>query len=470
MNKWNKKLAAVLFSVAVAAGSLLSLNVTVQAAGYQRWDTVAEEERIQAAYTDSDKDNSKDKEEPPKKIHPRAWKKINGVCYNGSGEPIPGAITRGMDVSEWQGKINWKKVKNSDIDFALVRISHGTKKIDNRFEYNMRQAELAGIPVGTYVYSTATRTKEALAEAHLAIEKMKGYKVSYPVVYDLEYSEMGKQSKKQVARLALTFCNEVRKAGYYPMVYCNTNWYDYKIDWKSLAGYDVWLARYGDTIQAPPKDHYNYTIWQSTDGDGGGRLNPTRGLVAGVPKDCNVDMDFGYVDYTEKIMPRWQPRSDYVPSKEADISYDGNPYPGKTGWATENGKIYYYINDEKITGWKTIGGKTYFFHTKKNYMYKNKRTINSKGDIYYFGSDGARYEDGFHEIKINGKTETFYFKKDGKAHKGWLSLNGKKYYFYNGTAPLSGTRAENITLTSSTGTVSVFDENGVCVKQYKKEK
>ena len=87
-------------------------------------------------------------------MNPKAWKKINGVCYNGSGEIIPGAITRGMDVSEWQGNIDWKQVKKSDIDFAFVRISYGLTHEDYTYDENMTNAELAGVPTGTYVYST----------------------------------------------------------------------------------------------------------------------------------------------------------------------------------------------------------------------------------------------------------------------------------------------------------------------------
>ena len=96
----------------------------------------------------------------------------------------------------------------------------------------------------------ALSTTTALKEAQLAISKMQGYKVSYPVVYDLEYAKASKLSAKTVSEMALTFCNEVRRAGYYPMVYCNTNWYDNYIDWSLLSGVDVWIARYGDTIQS----------------------------------------------------------------------------------------------------------------------------------------------------------------------------------------------------------------------------
>ena len=101
-------------------------------------------------------------------VDKRAWRRINGVCYNGSGAEIPGVVTRGIDVSEWQGKINWQKVKNSDIDFAFIRISSGTDYMDKYYDYNMSSANAADLPVGTYVYSKATTTTAALKEAQLA--------------------------------------------------------------------------------------------------------------------------------------------------------------------------------------------------------------------------------------------------------------------------------------------------------------
>ena len=332
--KITKKFMTCLMAATITVGSYAS--PVMANPHYDRRDTVAEEEMVPAAGgAAADKGRSK--------VNAKAWKKINGVCYNGSGKVIPGAITRGIDVSEWQGNIDWTKVKKSDIDFAFVRISYGLNHYDYIYESNMIKAEQAGVPVGTYVYSTALSAETALKEAQYAIEKMQGYKVSYPVVFDLEYAKASNLSPKKVSQMALAFCNEVRKAGYYPMVYCNTNWYDNYIDWSLLSGIDVWIARYGDTIQAPDKDRYNYTIWQCTDGNTESGLNSTSGLVAGIPAGNDVDMDFGYVDYTKKITPRWKSLDSYVPAMKPDTgSNDGSQE--QTGLHQENGK-YYYVNE-----------------------------------------------------------------------------------------------------------------------------
>nr|WP_294664714.1 GH25 family lysozyme [uncultured Blautia sp.] len=461
------------------------------------------------------------------KVSPKAWKKIDGVCYNGSGKKVEGAITRGTDVSEWQGKINWQAAKQ-DLDFAFVRISYGTRHLDDYYEYNMTEAEAAGVPVGTYVYSLAKTNKEALAEAQLAIRQMQGHKISYPVAFDLEDEKtLGTLSKKEVSQIALTFCDEIRKAGYTPILYMNLNWYNNYVDWDVLegSGLDVWIASYGDTILAPNANNYKYTIWQCTAGDEVAGMIPTKKLIRGVPVENNVDLNFGYVDYTTRIVPRWYSQEGYTPATQP-LYKD----PKNNGWVTIKGKKYYYEDDVMVKGWKEIGGKYYCFSPSNGHMYKNKlikmdgtayyvdkngvrvegklvtkgrntyylgsdgkaltgmRRINRKyyyfsptsfamqknykyvassERIYYFGSKGYRIKNQFVTIKENGRKNTYYFGKSGRAYKGWHTIKGKKYYFYRGSGDGAGVRAQSVTLTSADGMVSVFDKYGVCIRQYK---
>ena len=92
----------------------------------------------------------------------------------------------------------------------------------------------------------------------------------------------------------------------------------------------------------------------------------------------------------------------------------------------ENGKTYYYVNNRKVTGVKKSPRKYYRFSTKTGAMYTNRRIVDTKGNICYYGADGARYANGFHKVKINGKMKTFYFSKSGIAHKGWATIGRKK--------------------------------------------
>ena len=263
MKNWKKWLSAGLLAAVLGAAGI-SAPATVSAnAGYlpyDRIDNLAPEETMARVRVFSGSTEGE---------AARAWKKIDGVCYNGSGKKIDGAITRGIDVSQWQETIDWKLVKK-DVDFAFIRLSYGLNRVDSKFDYNMTQAEAAGVPVGTYVYSLAKSNKEALAEAQLAIQKMKGHKVSYPVVFDMEDERtLGTKSKREISQIALTFCDEIRKAGYTPMLYMNLDWYNNFVDWSVLegAGIDVWIAYYGDHVLAPSTSTYKYTIWQGTAGD-----------------------------------------------------------------------------------------------------------------------------------------------------------------------------------------------------------
>ena len=104
----------------------------------------------------------------------------------------------------------------------------------------------------------------------------------------------------------------------------------------------------------------------------------------------------------------------------------------------------------------------------KRQMYKSRKVIAKDGNIYYAGSNGWCCNFGFKTITEDGKKNTYYFGKNAKAYKGWHTINGKKYYFYKGNTQGSAVMARNITLTSGSGVVSVFNKNGVCIKQYKK--
>ena len=522
MKNWKRLLSVGLLSAILGTGMILGQTSGINAQGmpYDRRDNLSPDEILPSVGA----------AEAEKSVSKKAWKKINGVCYNGSGKIIEGAITRGMDVSEWQGKINWQEA-SKDIDFTFIRISHSTKHLDYMYDYNMTEAEAAGIPIGTYVYSTATTNAQALAEAQLAIRKMQGYKISYPVAFDLEdEATMGKLAPKEISKLALTFCDEIRKAGYTPILYMNLNWYNNYIDWSVLegSGLEVWIASYGDTILAPDTSKYQYTIWQCTAGDEVPGMIATKKLISGVPVENNVDLNFGFVDYTTRIIPRWHSLESYVPAAKPLYS---DPKNEKNGWHTSKGKKYYYVDGAKVKGWKEIGGKYYCFSKVDGHLYKSRlvkdgddayyvnkegvrvtggkfvtkksktyyigrdgkaykgvRKINGKyycfntdtfvmeknykhiaanGNIYYFNSNGVRVKSKFISIRENGSTNVYYFGKSGKAYRGWHTIKGKKYYFYQGTGINAGARAQGIKLTSAAGIVSVFDKNGVCTRQYK---
>ena len=146
-------------------------------------------------------------------------------------EPKTG-VNNGIDVSKWQGKIDWSKVKNAGIDFAVIRIGfrgeNGKIYKDEYADYNIQQASKNGILVGVYFFSTAVNTNEAVEEAEWVRENIKLYSVSLPVVYDCEgfhnsSSRMYNLSNKQITDNALSFINKIKSLGYDAMFYASKN-------------------------------------------------------------------------------------------------------------------------------------------------------------------------------------------------------------------------------------------------------
>lgn len=197
----------------------------------------------------------------------------------------------GVDVSEHQGDIDWKKVKNAGYDFAIIRIGYrtyggGEIKLDSAYEKNLEKASAAGLKIGAYFYSQAVNTKEAIEEADAVIDALKPYDITYPVIFDWEliYGDSARTDKMTVEGLAdccTAFCERVKGAGYKPMIYQNKNTTMFKMDLPRLKDYDFWLAEYGEK----PSYYYDYQIWQYS----------SKGKVPGIPTE--VDLNISFVDY-----------------------------------------------------------------------------------------------------------------------------------------------------------------------------
>ena len=350
----------------------------------------------------------------------KVWAKVGSKCYNGVGKRIPGAFLRGIDVSEWQGQINWKKVAASNVDFAFIRAFYGTGRKDLFYETNMKSAQQAGIPVGVYFYSRALTYSETLKEAQTLIRALDGYLVSYPVVFDLEDETQDGFSTEKLTKMALVFCDEIRKAGYTPMLYCSTSWYQEHIDAGLLGDVDVWLAQFSDTSTGPDKSVFRYTIWQPTGGDVVPGMVSTKGLIDGIPVQNNSDIDFGYFDYTRTITPRSKAAEDYVPASV--------PLYQDDGWVRGT-EVRYYENGVAATGWKKIDGKYYLFG--KDGVLRTGVLVKSKaGNLYYAGEDGARVTSSL--VTVKGKT--YYFGSNGRAAKGKTKIGSAYYYFHKTSA------------------------------------
>lgn len=194
----------------------------------------------------------------------------------------------GVDVSSYQGEIDWAKVRESGIEFAMIRCGYrgyGSGQIvnDEKFHENMNGAIDAGLKVGVYFYSQAVTPEEAVEEAELTLSLIKDYTITYPVVYDWEIVSGDGARTEGISVEALTnctvaFCDTVKDAGYIPMVYQNKRISLLKLDLTALTDYDFWLAEYNSQATY----YYNYRMWQYC----------SDGNVPGIPTVCDMNICF----------------------------------------------------------------------------------------------------------------------------------------------------------------------------------
>ena len=176
----------------------------------------------------------------------------------------------GVDVSYYQGDIDWEKVAGQGIEFAFIRAGYrgyeqGTLNVDDKFKENLSGALKAGIDTGVYFFSQAISEEEAVEEAEFVLDMIEGFNITMPIVYDPETIQDAKArtdevTKEQFTANAAAFCERIKEAGYEPMIYANMLWEAYQLDMKQLASYDFWYADYEDMPQSP----YDYDIWQYT--------------------------------------------------------------------------------------------------------------------------------------------------------------------------------------------------------------
>lgn len=213
---------------------------------------------------------------------------------------------KGIDVSKWQGTIDWQKVKQAGIKFVMIREGYGKDGKDKKFEDNYSGAKKAGIPVGVYHYSYADSVEDAKKEAEFCLKNINGKQFEYPICFDIEDKEQLKLNNRQRTDIVKAFCGEIEKAGYYAMFYCNLNWINnYLCKSELLEKYDFWLAQWGTS-----RPSINCGIWQNSD----------TGKIDGISGNC--DLDIAYKDYPEimktKGLNGYGKNSEYYTIKKGD--------------------------------------------------------------------------------------------------------------------------------------------------------
>lgn len=206
--------------------------------------------------------------------------------------PIPANAAasniRGIDVSWYNGTVNWNSVKQQGYSFAMLKTGDGAQTgtyeedLDQQFEANYYGAGNAGIKRGVYHFCCTTTVAGAKKEAEYCLKILKGRKLEYPVVYDIEQAGTFKKGKKNTTAIAKAFCDRIKKAGYTPMIYSSDYRLNNDFDWSKLSGIKIWVGSYG--IKKPAFSG-SYDMWQYTD----------KGKVPGANTDkgyCDLNYSF----------------------------------------------------------------------------------------------------------------------------------------------------------------------------------
>lgn len=390
---------------------------------------------------------------PAMPAYAAGYEKVNGFYQMLDGTVIDGVVARGIDVSRWQGDIDWNKVAADDVEFVML----GTRSkgaVDPYFHKNVKEASDAGIRVGAYIYSLATTPQMAEEEADFVLDLVKDYPISFPIAFDAEDSAtLGSLPPEQVTEIINAFCERIEAAGYYPMVYANDYWLANKIDMSTMH-YDVWVARY------EVKHNFSDPImWQAT----------SSGSIEGI--GGNVDINFLYKDLVPYLPGNlWRTIGDktyyyqnYQMQKDAWI-HDGTGWfymndEGLTslGWLEKQG-LKYYLDESTgrmVTGWKQLADQWYFFNSSGA---MSTGWLEDNGSRYFLNEDGTMKTGWLNQMgsyyyldEISGKMaigwkqlgDKWYFLKDtGVMATGWLDNNGARYFLNTDGSMATGWHSE----------------------------
>ncbi len=228
------------------------------------------------------------------------------VTFSKDNEAETSEITLGIDVSKYQGTINWAEVKASGVDFAMIRVGYRAKSTGEIFEdptarYNMQEAQAAGIQIGAYFFSSAVTRDEAKEEAAFTANLIAKYRITYPVAFNCEDfrspdSRQNGLDATQRTELACAFLDEISAAGYTPMFYASKGELEGNAEWNTdtlASKYKIWVAQYPDKPYpdtASSSYSGSHDMWQYT----------SQGTVAGISRKTDVNIAyFGYLQEAE---------------------------------------------------------------------------------------------------------------------------------------------------------------------------
>ena len=284
----------------------------------------------------------------------RNWYKIsanNLTGYVSSSYIKLSPLEKGIDVSKWNGNVDWDKVKADGIDYVIIRAGYGNSNVDPYFKSHIEGASKAGLKIGIYWFSYATSVEKAKEEAAKCLETIAPYKnkISYPVFYDFEYASVDYATKNGIkitkdlsSKMANVFLNEIKNAGYINGIYTNKDFGDRYFDEDILYNNYLWVAQYASTCTYPRP----YMMWQFTE----------KGTINGIGTPSNpvyFDVNYTYLKpYTDEII-NGVPESKIDLSSATVNSIDSQTYTGSSiepsVTVTLNGKTLKLNEDYTLT-------------------------------------------------------------------------------------------------------------------------
>ena len=336
---------------------------------------------------------------------------------------------KGIDVSEWQGKINWAQVKTAGVDFAILRCGYASTYPDKQWHNNVQGCLSSGMPFGVYLYSRATSPEEASKEADFVISQLKseyltGADLAFPVYFDMEDSKM---VGKNYAAIAQAFFDKLTAAGYPVGTYANLSWWNKHLTSPVFDKYSKWVAAYNASIGLTYAPMSNFSegngIWQFSD----------YGSVPGIIG--RVDLNYTYMapvnsDHWIKSESKWWYRyvdGSYPANCWAQIDgqwyhFDASGWM-QTGWLWVNGAWYYLGPSGAMqTGWLNDGAWYWLDPEAGGAMATGVKAV--QGAAYFFDASGAMAAGWCAD---GGAWR--YAAPSGALVSGWNVVNGSWYWF-----------------------------------------
>lgn len=319
-------------------------------------------------------------------LYENAWGYENGHYVNSEGNPIEGAVGKGIDVSTFNGKIDWEKVRDeSDIDYAIIRCGYGNNYADQddaQWLYNVSECSRLGIPFGVYLYSYAMDTKEALSEAEHVLRLIDGYELTLPVYLDLEDEKYtGTLSNKEIADIAETFCTRIQQAGYDVGVYANLYWFRERLTDTRFEQWEKWVAQYNYQCDYEG----NYGMWQCT----------SSGQVLGITGRVDLNFDFldrGYKNVILKSVENLNAR----PAGASRVTLRWDALSGADGYiiyrkidGEERFTYRYIVTGNSFTDTTASEKKYNFYRVYPYYIDNSGERVVGPSDIYVYAKSGV---------------------------------------------------------------------------------